>query len=141
MKKLLALLLVVVGTFALVCCGQSNGGAKTVVAVMKEENMVVITVEEAAGEVALLAVMAELQEEGKLTFTADLSGMVQSIEGKANPADWSACWMLYTSDERMANTEWGTIEYGGEVYGSAILGANALTVMAGEVYIWRYQTF
>lgn len=141
MKRLLALLLTVLCAFTMACCGASNGGAKTVATVAKEEGMVVITIEEVAGEVALLAVMAELQEEGKLTFTADLSGMVQSIEGKANPADWSACWMLYTSDEGMANTEWGTIEYGGEVYGSAILGANALSVVAGETYIWSYQTF
>lgn len=141
MKKLLSLLFVVVAALALVCCGQSNGEAKTVVAVTKEENTVVITVEELAGTATLLAVMEDLQEEGKLTFTADLSGMVQSIEGKENPADWSACWMLYTSDEEMANTEWGTVEYGGVVYGSAILGASALEVVAGATYIWSYQTF
>ena len=141
MKKLLSLLLVVVGAFALVCCGQSNGEAKTVVAVAKEENTVVIIVEELAGTATLLAVMEDLREEGKLTFAADLSGMVQSIEGKENPADWSACWMLYTSDEEMANTDWGTIEYEGVVYGSAILGARALEVVAGATYIWSYQTF
>ena len=141
MKKLLSLLLTVVAIFALSSCGLSNGGAKTVATVVKEENTVVITVEELEGACTLLALMEELQEDGKLTFTVDLTGMVQSMEGKTNPADWSACWMLYTSDEEMANTEWGTIEYGGAVYGSAILGANALEVIAGATYVWSYQSF
>ena len=141
MKKLLSLLLTVVAIFALSSCGLSNGGAKTVATVVKEENTIVITVEELEGACTLLALMEKLQEDGKLTFTVDLTGMVQSMEGKANPADWSACWMLYTSDEEMANTEWGTIEYGGAVYGSAILGANALEVIAGATYVWSYQSF
>jgi hypothetical protein len=141
MKKLLSLLLVVVSMLALACCGQSNGEAKTVATVTKEENTVVITVEELGGTATLLAVMEDLQEEGKLTFSVNLSGMVQSIEGKENPADWSACWMLYASDEELTNTDWGTIEYGGVVYASAILGASALEVAAGETYIWSYQTF
>ena len=141
MKKLLSLLLTVVAIFALSSCGLSNGGAKTVATVVKEENTVVITVEELEGACTLLALRDELQEDGKLTFTVDLTGMVQSMEGKANPADWSAWWMLYTSDEEMTNTEWGTIEYGGAVYGSAILGANALEVIAGATYVWSYQSF
>ncbi len=141
MKRILSMLLIVLAALTLVCCGKSNGGAKTVAALAKEENMLVITVEELDGDVTLLALMKELQEEGRLTFTADLTGMVQSIDGKANAADWSACWMVYTSDAEMANTEWGTVEYNGDVYGSAVVGAGALEVTAGETYIWSYQTF
>ena len=139
MKRLLCLLLTVLAVITLSCCGASNGGGKTVATVTESENMVIITVEELDGTVTLLELMKDLREEGRLDFTADLSGMVQSIGGKANAADWSACWMLYTSDEEMANSEWGTIEHGGATYGSAILGANALSVIAGEVYIWSYQ--
>ena len=141
MKKLLSLLLTVVAIFALSSCGLSNGGAKTVATVVKEENTVVITVEELEGACTLLALMEELQEEGKLTFTVDLTGMVQSMEGKANPADWSACWMLYTSDKELSNTEWGTIEYESTMYASAIVGAESLTVSVGEYYIWAYVSF
>lgn len=141
MKKLWSLLLTVVAILAFTCCGASNGGAKTVASVVKEENVVVITVEELEGTCTLLALMEDLQEEGKLSFTADLTGMVQSIGDKANDALANAYWMLYTSDEEMANTEWGTVEYGGVVYGSAIFGANVLEVIAGATYIWNYQTF
>ena len=141
MKKLLSLLLMVVAMFAFTCCGPSNGVGKTVATVVKEENVVVITVEELEGSCTLLALMEELQEDGKLSFTADLTGMVQSMEGKENPADWSACWMLYTSDEELSNTEWGTIEYEGTMYASAIVGAEELSVAVGEYYIWAYVSF
>ena len=141
MKKWLAVLLTVVTLFALACCGQSNGEAKTVATVAKDENTLAITVEELSGDVTLLALMEDLQEGGEFVFEADLTGMVQSIEGKANPADWSACWMLYTSDAEMANEEWGTVEYGGAVYGSAIVGASALYVVAGATYVWSYVVF
>jgi hypothetical protein len=84
--------------------------------------------------------MTYLKAEGELAFEIT-SGMVSSIEGKANPADWSACWMLYTSDTETSNTEWGTITYDGNTYGSAILGAESLTVSVGAYYIWSYDTF
>lgn len=141
MKKLLAFLTAAICLFSFAACGKSNGAGKTVATVVKEETLVVITVEEVDGEPTLLAVMEKLQADGQLTFTADGTGMVMSIEGKENPADWSACWMLYTTDSEMANTEWGTVEYQGESYGSAVVGANALTVLAGESYIWSYQVF
>jgi len=124
----------------LVACGASNGGAKTVATVEKSGNFVAITVEEANGTDTLLQVMQGLQSAEKLVCTADATGMVQSIDGKQNAADWSPCWMLYISDPELANTEWGTIEYNGETYGSAILGASALTVEAGTVYVWSYQS-
>ena len=84
--------------------------------------------------------MELLKEGGKLTYETS-GGMVTSINGKANAADWSASWMLYTSDEEMANTEWGTYEYNGETLGSAIVGAESLFVASGEFYIWVYQSF
>jgi hypothetical protein len=49
--------------------------------------------------------------------------------------------MLYTSDTDNANTAWGEVEYKGEVYGSAILGAEALTIKEGCLYIWIFQAF
>ncbi|MBO5334837.1 MAG: hypothetical protein J6A87_02550 [Clostridia bacterium] len=141
MKKLLACLFAAVGLFVFAACGTSNGAGKTVANVIKEENMVIITIEEVDGEPTLLDVMNDLKDGGKLTFTVLADGMVASIEGKENAADWSAVWMLYTSDSEMVNAEWGTVEYNGESYGSAVVGANALGVLAGERYIWYYQSF
>ena len=59
--------------------------------------------------------MNYLKDQGELTFEIS-GGMISSIEGKENPLDYSSCWMLYTSDKEMSNTEWGTIEYDGKTY-------------------------
>ena len=98
------------------------------------------TVEKAEDNAMLIEVMEYLQEENALVFEVS-GGMVTSINGKANAADWSASWMLYTSDTEMSNTAWGTYEYEGRTLGSAIVGAEALPVADGEVYIWSYQGF
>ena len=140
MKKLLAFLAAAICLFSFAACGKSNGAGKTVATVVKEETLVVITVEEVDGEPTLLAVMQKLQADGQLTFTADGTGMVTSIEGKENPADWSACWMLYTTDREMADASY-SIEWQGESCGSSVVGASARPVLAGESYIWSYQVF
>ena len=92
------------------------------------------------GEENLMSVMEELQADGLMNFTVQ-AGMVTSINGKANPADFSSCWMLYTSDAEMSNSAWGEIDYNGEKLGSAVLGADSLPVVEGEVYVWYYQAF
>ena len=104
------------------------------------EDMVAIRVLEADGEETLLSVMEDLQEEGLVNFTIQ-NGMVTGINGKDNPMDFSHCWMLYTSDGEMSNAAWGEIEYNGEKLGSAVLGADALPVLEGQVYVWYYQAF
>ena len=82
--------------------------------------------------------MELLKKNGKLTYEIS-GGMVTSINGKANSAN--EFWMLYTSDTEMANTAWGTYEYEGQTLGSAIVGAEALPVVDGGIYIWAYQGF
>ena len=94
--------------------------------------------EKAEEKTTLMDVMAYLQEEKELSFKV-VDGMVTEINGTENAADWSACWMLYTSDTEMSNTAWGTCEYEGQNFGSAILGAEILPVIDGGVYIWVYQ--
>jgi hypothetical protein len=84
--------------------------------------------------------MERAKTDGDLTYEIS-GGMVTSIEGKANAADFSACWMLYTSDVEMSNAEWGTITVGEKTLGSAIVGAEALPIVAGELYVWSYQSF
>ena len=86
----------------------------------------------------LLAVMEELQEEGELSFTVS-DGMITELNGtKQTPSSY---WMLYTSDRENANEQWGTCEYEGEVLGSATLGAGELSVKAGCVYLWSFESF
>ena len=103
------------------------------------ETSVVIKVNKAQDNQTVLDVMQALQAEGKMSYT--LSGtMLQSINGKENPTDWSACWMLYTDDEAFSDTAY-SIEYKGKIYGSALFGAESLKVKSGKTYIWIYQTF
>ena len=149
-RKLLSLLLMAccIGASA---CSFPFGGEDTVSVSFTEEekkaavelateDRVAIRVLKTNGEESLLSVMQALQADGGLTFT-ESGGMVTSINGKGNPADWSYCWMLYTSDEEMANIEWGELEYNGEKLGSAVVGANVLPVSEGELYVWYYQGF
>ena len=139
MKKFLALLASLMMVLALAGCFLGNSTVKATV--REEGTSVIIHITDVSENVSLLKVMECLQNEGKLTFEADASGMVTAINGRENASDWSACWMLYTSDAEMANTDWGTIEYDGKTIASAIVGAEALTVVVGEVYLWEYVTF
>ena len=88
----------------------------------------------------LIDYMNELAQKGELECTIS-NGMITSINGIENPADFSSCWMLYTSDAENSNTAWGTVEYEGVEYGSAISGAETLKLKADVIYIWVYQTF
>ena len=132
------LLTLVTAVCMLVACDK-QGSAKAEI-LSKTDTMVVIKVNETEGFATLLAAMNYLQDEGKLTFEFS-GGMIVSVEGKTNASDWSACWMLYTSDKEMSNTEWGVVEYDGKSYASAILGAESLTVAVGEYYILSYVSF
>ncbi len=107
----------------------------------EDENVVAIFVEKTEADVTLFAVMKHLKNKEQLTFVADGTGMITEINGKKNPADWSYCWMLYTSDASLSNTEYGTYNLNGKTLGSALFGANALRVKAGESYVWYYQKF
>ena len=99
-----------------------------------------ITVTSVAKRTMLTDVMEKAKEKGDFTYEMS-GGMITSINGVANPADWSKCWMLYTSDAEMSNTAWGTITWNGETLGSAVVGADALDVIAGATYVWSYQSF
>lgn len=132
-------------TFSLVLLAFAGCLAKKEPMVIKEsDTYIVITVSseqmELTATTTLVEYMNALKADGELDFEM-ANGMVSSVNGIKNPADWSSCWMLYTSDGDNANTAWGEVEYKGEVYGSAILGAESLTVKEGCLYIWIYQSF
>ena len=105
--------------------------------------IVIKTTQEAMGDqtdMLLIDYMAKLKEKGQLEFEI-VNGMITSINGIENPADYSSCWMLYTSDEELSNSAWGTVEYEGKQYGSAISGAETLQIKADQLYIWVYKSF
>ncbi len=135
------LLLAIVSAFCLVACDKNNDPDKLSCSVKESgETFVVISVDQADGDFLLLDCMSALQKEGKMTY--EMQGtMVQSINGKANTANFSSCWMLYTTDSEFSTTEYGSYTWGGQEMGSAILGAEALPVLEGALYAWVYVTF
>ncbi len=108
------------------------------------ENIIVITVSsevmEITGKTVLIDYMNLLKEAKVLDFSIK-GGMISAINGKDNPADWSASWMLYTNDSEFSNTEWGDVTVDGVTYSSAVVGAEALPIKDGKVYVWEYKFF
>ena len=150
-RKLLSLLLVACCMGASSCAlfsenekvivSDSIDGANMATIEVSTDDMVAIRVLDIYADETLLNVMVELKSRGLIDFDLNQGMMVTSINGKANPADWSYCWMLYTSDTEMANNAWGEVEYQGEKLGSAVVGADFLPAVEGEVYVWYYQSF
>ena len=139
MKKLTKILAILLLMLSLLLTG-----CKQEPLVIKDSDtyIVIKTTEEAMGgdaDMLLVEYMEYMREEG-LEFEV-VDGMVVSINGIANPADYSSCWMLYTSDAENSNTAWGTVEYEGKEYGSAISGAETLKIKANEIYIFVFKSF
>ncbi len=146
MKRKLSLFLTL--WLALLCvlcavgCGEKDKSNLKCTLVESTQTRVVISVSDPGLNCTLLDCMEILRQSQDTDFTFTFfNGMITSINGVENPADWSYCWMLYTSDEEMANTAWGTTGYEGKTLGSAIVGASELDVIAGGVYVWSYDGF
>lgn len=141
MKKSLSLLLVMMifaSALLLPACQQEK-------LVIKDSDtyIVIKTTQDSVGnatDMLLIDYMSQLKDKGELEFAIS-DGMITSINGIENPTDYSSCWMLYTSDEDNANAAWGTVEYEGKEYGSAISGAETLKIKADQLYIWVYKSF
>lgn len=135
MKKTVALLLCVMLFCALLC----GCGAKTKVLKETDEFIVITPSEDFVGK-TLKDCMDDIKTRGELEFTVN-NGMISSINGIDNPADYSYCWMLYTDDAENSNDAWGTVVYEGKTYASATLGAESLVIAEDCVYIWVYTKF
>ena len=141
MKKVLSVLLAMLilsSTMLLTAC-------KSEPLVIKDSDtyIVVKTTKEAMGDktdMLLIDYMETLKQKGELEFVVK-DGMITSINGIDNPVDYSSCWMLYTSDEENSNSAWGTVEYEGKQYGSAVSGAEALKIKPDQLYIWVFKSF
>lgn len=131
---------IIVSLCAVVGCAPTDKANLKASVIATTDTLIFIQVEAVSSETdKLIDAMTILQENGALEYTVS-GGMIQSINGKENKADWSASWMLYTSDSEMASTEW-TYEYDGVTYGSAVLGAESLPVLEGACYLWVYTYF
>ena len=139
-KRLTCLLLALL----LACPLLLTGCQKEPLVIKESETCIVIkpTAESMDGrtDMVLIDYMNQLAQEGVLECTIS-DGMITSINGIENPADFSSCWMLYTSDAENSSNAWGTVEYEGQEYGSAISGAEVLKIKEGQLYIWVFQSF
>jgi hypothetical protein len=140
-KKILAFLLAAMTLMSILLLA----GCKSEPLVIKESDTCIVlkVTEEAIGgktDMLLIDYMDQLVKDGKMTCTIQ-NGMITSINGIDNPADFSSCWMLYTSDEENANAAWGTVDFEGKQYGSAVSGAETLKIKAGQLYIWVFKSF
>ena len=141
MKKVLSVLLAMLilsSTMLLTAC-------KSEPLVIKDSDtyIVVKTTKEAMGDktdMLLIDYMETLKQKGELEFVVK-DGMITSINGIDNPVDYSSCWMLYTSDVENSNSAWGTVEYEGKQYGSAVSGAEDLKIKPDQLYIWVFKSF
>ena len=134
-SKLIAFLLLVITAVCLVSCKPK---------VQTFENSVVIKVDAKYltidKDTVFLDYMNKLKEDGEIDFSI-ADGMVTSINGTENPADWSKCWMLYTDDEAFSNSQWGEIVVDGKTYYSATRGAESLPIKDGKTYVWGFVSF
>lgn len=135
MKKLVCVFL----CFAIICAGLLGCGGKNTVLKESDRFIILTPSEEFTGK-KLSDFMDYTKEQGTLDYKLE-NGMVTSVNGIDNPADYSYCWMLYTDDAEKSNTAWGTIEFNGKNYASATLGANALIIAKDCTYIWVYTKF
>ena len=140
-KKALSLLLVIATVFLMVSLTSCK---KEVLVIKDSDEFIVIKATEKSiegkNDMMLIDYMQMLKDNGDFEYIID-NGMITSINGIENAADYSKCWMLYTSDNENSAAMYGTVEYEGVEYASAMLGAEALQVKAGEVYIWVLVTF
>lgn len=118
---------------------EGSSGESLAYEISKTEGTIVITVTKNlyTRNVNFIEIMQALQEESKLSYQTS-NGMIMEMDGVANTE--KSYWMLYT-DSELSNTEWGTIEYNGKTYASAMFGADSMPASQGTTYVWSYQTF
>ncbi len=149
-RKQIAILLTAFCLFSFVACGEKKDVSSSNSKLAKEnvkvvDNMVIITVDsdyfKLDENTVLVDYMTALKNDGALEFTLSQDGMVNSINGQENPADWTKCWMLYSNDVELSNEAWGTVSVDGVTYFSAVLGAESLPIKDGKIYVWEFKSF
>ncbi len=143
MKKFLAIVPAAAAVLALAALGAcSRGTASEYTAEVSSEDLVVFTAPEVSADMSVKDYFDGLVEEGLLTYTIS-GGMVTSINGVSNPADYSYCWMFYSDLTELdgviyGNAEWGAYEYGGKTLASCAYGIEEMPVVEGYTYAAVY---
>ena len=132
------LLVLCISLFAITGCDSEKSDVKAQI-LSSTQTTVVIKITQTDGKATLLDVMEYLKEQNQLTYQKDAQNMIKAING--SQAEANSFWALYTSDSEMANAEWGTFDYQGQILGSAIFGANDLIVLNGCIYVWDLTTW
>ena len=132
------LLVLCISLFAITGCDGEKSDVKAQI-LSSTQTTVVIKITQTDGKATLLDAMEYLKEQNQLTYQKDAQNMIKAING--SQAGANSFWALYTSDSEMANAEWGTFDYQGQILGSAIFGANDLEVIQNGVYVWDLTTF
>ena len=145
--KLVALLFAMLTlTFSLVGCKDTPATTPSVtpsddgIPVLSAEDTHLLITADADASGTLMDLMQEKAAEGEFTYTV-ADGMITSINGIENPAVWSYCWMIYTTDSEFSVVAYGQYKLNGTVYTSAAVGAEVLPVKGGEKYLWVYVAF
>ena len=124
---------------------QVSSGVLASSLVVVDGDIVIITVDadymSITNTTVLIDYMQKLKTDGALNYTVRDDGMINSINGQENTADWSKCWMLYSNDTELTNEMWGTVTVGETTYFSAVLGAETLPIKDGKIYVWEFKSF
>lgn len=82
-------------------------------------------------------------EKGYLTYSAtdgSYGKFITTINGKeANPSN--EFWAIYTSDETVSSTEYSSYKYEDKTLGSSNYGVSFLKIKAGDIIVFRLESF
>jgi len=132
------LLAAILSLFVLVSCDSCDEGSAKSTLLNKSDTLVVIKTTDVKGGYSLEDCLEDLEDAGKLSFEEE-NGMILSLNGVSNTA--TSYWLIYTSDEKNANSAWGSYEYDGKTHYSAAFGIEQLKVKEGALYIFAYETY
>lgn len=136
-KIFAAVLAVAILTAAFAACNGYN-------AVKETEDVVAITVSSKVMSLEgknLVDYLNKLQSDDKISYEAS-DGYINTVNGKtADYAKDKTSWMIYTSDEEMGNAAWGTYEFEGKTYYSAVVGINDYPLVEGTVILFAFCRF
>ncbi len=142
------ILSVVIAMIVCVSC-QESGETKAMLQ-SETETQIVMKIEETDGKANAFDALKSLRNQDALSFdytSSQYGAYITSINGKAEAVTESTMnsskgysWMLYTSDMDNAYTT-ETITVGETTCGKAAQGASSLTVKAGALYVWVYESY
>lgn len=145
MKKLVKILVVIMiltlslGLFA--CRGEEG----RVTLVVKGSETKTYTVDTTGKELSTLQdLMDYLEENEEFSYSVE-EGMVNEINGKIPDGEVHEFWGIYTDlkigEIPYYDDSWGTADYEGKIYGSALKGINELPLSGGFTYLFEIATW